>query len=677
MECNNAIVFGSKGVNATGLIRSLGEAGYSVTFASNYSKIESKYTTAYLKLPDQTEKQAGCLIEYIKQLPSKPAIFPVDDHANFILDDYWSSFTEIAYCPHAKGTLRNISDKTAMAELAVEAGLTVAQYAKTKVSEEMCPMSFPVIVKPYAGYAGSKGDIRICRDADEYRTLMAHLSVKGYHDVMVQHLLEADNQYEIGLMGCSLPDGRVIIPCTIKKIRSYPTGRGSTSYAQIKNGLCGVDEDKIKTFVRKTGYIGLFDIEMIICGDTPYFIEINYRNGQYGYAPTAAGYNIPAAWARGMNGDTIQASGEVREIYYINERDDFLHVKEGCISFKEWMRQFHSAEAFGLFCKGDQRPFIRQYVKIPDRVQIAFRRAKHKLRDFFYREEWIIAIRPIGEKLLFEEGGIKKAFTLIPNSFRSWCADPFIISVGNKDYLFFEMFDRFNGRGVIGYREIDASGHIGKMKLAYETNRHLSFPFVFEKDGILYMMPESSYDKNLTLLRAQHFPEAWTVTDTWFQGQKICDSVMLDYEGLTYLLTQPVRIPYTNGELDIYFKNKTEWQPSEQNPVVKDASCARMAGKIIHRAEKLIRPAQDCSEGNYGGAVSFYEIKNLSQDSYEESLLAHISASDIVTKGTRQYDGIHTYNKSKRYEVIDLKLKKRFKLAYLIGVLYQKTERKK
>ena len=39
-----AIVLGSKSVNATGLIRSLGMAGMSVTFMSNYSKIESKYT---------------------------------------------------------------------------------------------------------------------------------------------------------------------------------------------------------------------------------------------------------------------------------------------------------------------------------------------------------------------------------------------------------------------------------------------------------------------------------------------------------------------------------------------------------------------------------------------------------------------------------------------------------
>ena len=78
-----------------------------------------------------------------------------------------------------------------------------------------------------------------------------------------------------------------------------------------------------------------------------------------------------------------------------------------------------------------------------------------KLHGFFCREEWIIAIRPIGEKLLFEESGTEIPFTIVPNSFRSWCADPFIISVGDKDYLFFEMFDRFKGSyWVSGNRRI-------------------------------------------------------------------------------------------------------------------------------------------------------------------------------------------------------------------------------
>lgn len=64
---NKAIVLGSKSVNSTGLIRSLGRGGINVTFASTYSKVESKYTSDYLKLPKSKEKWINILTEYAKK----------------------------------------------------------------------------------------------------------------------------------------------------------------------------------------------------------------------------------------------------------------------------------------------------------------------------------------------------------------------------------------------------------------------------------------------------------------------------------------------------------------------------------------------------------------------------------------------------------------------------------
>lgn len=381
-----AIVYGSKGVNATGLIRSLGEAGYDVTFASSYSNIESKYTNDYLRLPEKKEAQIRALEEYILKLPAKPAVFTVDDVGNFLLDDHWELLSKIAYCPHASGRLRDISDKTYMADQALCCGLMVAPFVKLQIcagAEETCPIEFPVIIKPYAGYAGGKGDIRICRTLSEYFEAIEMLSRKNYSAAMVQKLIDKPDQFEIGLMGCSFPDGRVIIPCTIKKIRSYPTGRGSTSYAQIKNGYCGVDIDKVKAFVESTGYQGVFDVEMIVSGGDCFFLEINYRNGQYGYAPTAAGFNIPDTWIKGMTGQPVEEVKSIEEIFYINERDDFRHVIDGEIRFSEWLHEFHASKAFGMFCRGDQRPFLRQYIKIPDRIKIWAMKTCKKLKRYF------------------------------------------------------------------------------------------------------------------------------------------------------------------------------------------------------------------------------------------------------------------------------------------------------
>lgn len=666
MKKKCAIVLGGKNVNSTGLIRSLGCAGFEVTFASRSSRIESKYTSHYLQLPDDTDKWFPVLRDYIVE-QDVVAIFPSDDESAFFLDENYTVLSDIALVPHAKGRLRHLADKTEMAVLACNAGLLVPKYKLISCALwEESYFGGAVILKPYAGFAGSKGDIRICHNEMEYREAMQMYSAKGYSHVMQQELLDDPDQYEVGIIGLALPDGRVMLPGMIHKIRSYPTGRGSTSYARFEKRIL-VNEEQLTSFVRATGYIGLFDIEMIICGEKAWFIEVNYRNGQYGHIATVAGYNLPSIWFQGMLGEQISEPKEIKEITYMNERDDFLHVKAGEIPFWQWLKEFRGAEAHGMYCKGDQRPYIRQYIKIPDRIVIKVKKLIKKIKDCVIREEWNVAIRSIDGPMLYEEEGMKRAFQLIPNSLRYWCADPFVISVGATDYLFFEMFDRIKGRGVIGYRVIDAKGKIGKMRLAYESEHHLSFPFVFEHQGDYYMMPESSGDRNLTLLKAKRFPDRWEKVCVWFENQQICDSVIFSKGDDLYLLAQPVEQPYTHAKLDLYKYLDKKWVACDSNPVVNDRSIARMAGAVIDKCGKLIRPSQDCK--TYGDAVNFNEIISVSGDGYRESLIRKVLANEILIDNSREvFCGVHTYNNSTRYEVIDVKKNSHPKFIYLLSV---------
>lgn len=665
----SVIVIGSKGVNAIGLIRSLGRDGERVVFASNYAKIESKYTKEYFELPKQKEKWIEALVRYGETIENKIPLFPTDDTTAFLLDENYEVLQQYYIVPGAHGALHKIADKTAMSAIAIKEGLKVAEYKKINVYDEISFPNYSVILKPYSGEVGSKGDIQICRSVEEWDIAIQLFRKKNYSEVMCQQLLDYPNQYEVGIMGISCVGGAIVIPGIIKKIRSYPTGRGSTSYAQYVKEIPEIDLNVIQNFVRSTGFVGLFDIEMIIANGTAWFIEINYRNGQYGFLPTVAGYNLPTNWCRGMRGEKIDSVTEIHEVYYINERDDYLHVKNGEISRKQWMKEFHSASAYGVYCKGDQRPFIRQYVKIPDRVVIKMNNFKKKAKEFFIREEWNIAIRPIGEKRLYQEDGTIEPFKVVSNSFRYWCADPFIITVGAEDYLFFEMFDRFKGKGVIGYRVIDKNGKIGKMQKAYESKHHLSFPFVFEHEGDYYMMPESSYDRNLMLLKAKHFPDQWEVVKTWFSGEKVCDSVMFEKDGDVFLLTQPIEYPYTHAKLNLYQLVNNNWVPCEGNPVVDNSSCARMAGAIVFHKNQRIRPAQNCRI--YGDSVYFGVINEVSHKGYSESEINKIESTSISVQGVKaeKFCGIHTYNSSNRYEVIDLKNIERARIAYIVSAL--------
>ena len=673
MDMRKAIVIGSKGVNAVGLIRSLGKENIDVIFASTYSKIESKYTKGYLKLPDNRKKWLALLQKYGQISKEKIGVFPTDDDTAFWLDENYEALQQYFIVPHANGEMRTLADKSVMNEIAKKTELNVPDFIKLSLAESERKNQYPIILKPYAGYAGSKGDILICHNDKEYTNAIYILKKQGYKEVLLQQLLDDPKQEEIGLMGMSLKNGQVVIPGIIHKIRSYPTGRGSTSYAKFSPDMSEINEEKIKKFVSATGYVGIFDIEMIKAYGKYWFIEINYRNGQYGYTPTAAGYNLPVNWLNAMNGGKIKKCNDLREIYYINERDDYRHVKDGAISRKEWLREFRGASAYGMYCHGDQRPFVRQYVKIPDRIVIKVKKAKSYIKDLLIKEEWNIAIRKKEDKFLWEKSGEAKKFTVLPNTIRYWAADPFMISAGEKDYLFFEMFDRLKSKGLIGYREIN-NKKIGKMKIAYEAKRHLSFPFIFKHNDEYYMMPEYSEGKELFLLKATHFPDEWEKIESWMNGKRFVDSALLNYGGNNYLLTQELKSGYSSAELSVFTQRDGEWVSHKKNPVVKSFANSRLAGKTFLGKNQLIRVAQDCQDG-YGTKLHFNNILKLSEDEYEEEMFRTISVDDIMVDSKESFCGIHTYNFDERYEVVDLKNTDRIRIGNILNIMWKVISR--
>ena len=368
---DNVIVLGSRGVNATGLIRSLGEAGKTVLFISSSACIESRFCSRYVRLPQQSSDWMKALGDICLSLPSKPFVFPTDDATELLIDEHWEDYSSFCHCPHALGKINQLADKHQMALMASLVGLHVPQTILLELNNQSIKTPFlPLILKPTNGFSGNKGDIRICHSISEWEKAIERFRVRNYTHVLCQQLIEGNDIQEVGLMGVALQNGEVVIPGTIWKIRSWPPGRGSTSYAHFVPGVTCEDIGKLTHFVQSTGYTGIFDIEMMIADGVAWFLEINYRNGQYGYTPTKAGYNLPNAWIEGIKTGKLASIASLESIDYMNEREDFQYVKIGLLPFKEWWAQFRGSRAFGMYCPGDQRPFWRQFVKIPDRIKM-------------------------------------------------------------------------------------------------------------------------------------------------------------------------------------------------------------------------------------------------------------------------------------------------------------------
>ncbi len=67
----------------------------------------------------------------------------------------------------------------------------------------------------------------------------------------------------------------------------------------------------------------------------------------------------------------------------------------------------------------------------------------------------------------------------------SFLADPFVIARDGKNYVFVEEYPYREGKGVISVLEIDPDGRIGTVQRVLERPYHLSYPFVFEHEGLI------------------------------------------------------------------------------------------------------------------------------------------------------------------------------------------------
>lgn len=284
---------------------------------------------------------------------------------------------------------------------------------------------------------------------------------------------------------------------------------------------------------------------------------------------------------------------------------------------------------------------------------------------------WQIAIRKRDDNLLFENDGISKPFILIKNTIRYWCADPFLIDYRDKKYLFFELYDRLKRKGAIGYREIK-NEKISKIYKAYETTAHLSYPFIFEKDGNLFIIPESNNLNKLILLQLKPNSKRlrFECKGVLLDNIALADATFTQINNEYIMFATPVTDGDNSSKLNLYRLKDSKWVLYGENPVINNKANARMAGKIINRNDKMIRCSQNCSV-TYGGGVNFSYV-DCEAGQFNESLFLSLGADDIKLNSKIHYDGIHTYNYDDMFEVIDVKRNSVFNFVECIGYMLEK-----
>jgi len=150
----------------------------------------------------------------------------------------------------------------------------------------------------------------------------------------------------------------------------------------------------------------------------------------------------------------------------------------------------------------------------------------------YYAPHWRVGWRWVdGPDLVDLRAHPSGGWRELPDDGVRFYADPFPIVSGGRLHLFVEEFDHRLGRGVISAVEFSHSGPIGKPRRVLETATHLSYPFVFEHRGEMWMVPESCGAGTIDLYRAEHFPDGWVKEATLVPGVVASDATLFEHDG--------------------------------------------------------------------------------------------------------------------------------------------------
>jgi hypothetical protein len=235
---------------------------------------------------------------------------------------------------------------------------------------------------------------------------------------------------------------------------------------------------------------------------------------------------------------------------------------------------------------------------------------------------------------------------------RHW-ADPFVLEQDGRHWLFFEEYLHDEARGVISVAPLNDQGRPGPARRILDTGGHLSYPFTFEDAGEVYLLPEAAGQAATTLYRAVDFPHRWEKVAVLGDGLQLLDTTVLRHDGLYWFFTTvPGRHRSGYTALLFYAESLTgAWHPHPASPISRDIRHARGAGRIVRAGGGLFRPVQD-GAGGYGRKIHFFEIMELTVDTFQQEPRGTVGPANLPD-APRRLEGIHTYNRTTRFEVID------------------------
>jgi hypothetical protein len=240
---------------------------------------------------------------------------------------------------------------------------------------------------------------------------------------------------------------------------------------------------------------------------------------------------------------------------------------------------------------------------------------------------------------------------VIPPKDRFW-ADPHVIQADGHYFIFVEEYIFKNRKAHISVIEMDGQGNYKDPMRVLERDYHLSYPFVFQRQGRYYMVPESAEKGTIELYECTEFPHKWKFTMNLMENVNAVDTTLFHYQGEWWLFTGMAEDEDTLPlvQLFLFFSNDLftrEWTPHPLNPIEPDITRARPAGRLFTRNGRILRPSQDCSK-TYGYGFYLNEVLLLSETEYLEREWISVGPD-----WDRKIKATHTFTSEGQLTIID------------------------
>lgn len=372
MDYKDVIAIGSDHFNTLWLVRSLGMAGFSpiciIVGAKNNKSFVGKSRYCYRCYALSEEKELIPLLLDLK-LNKKTVVLASSDSVAEILDrnyDVLNKKYHLCNCGNKQNGIVSWMDKNRQLVIAKECGLSLPYSKAVNLLEDydIDDIKYPALIKPEVSSEASKHTFRICNDKKELESVLKEMKVTC-HRVMIQEYINHVNEY---LMYGVCVGNDVIIPGgDYKELTCTDTnnmGMHVFGYVSSNHPKQFPDIERVKDFVRKTQYQGLFSVEVMITKDHYYFLEINMRNDGTSYLTTQAGVNIPAIWTAycyGFDWQKYPITFKREKTYGLNEMNYIKYgiKKTGIVGT---IRNMIRAKAFSLYKSDDIKPLIYKII---------------------------------------------------------------------------------------------------------------------------------------------------------------------------------------------------------------------------------------------------------------------------------------------------------------------------